>query len=356
MIDLQIVTEFMLQHFEQVTISQSGQHFLARCLLCGDSKKSQYKKRFNLNWNNGIPGYHCWNCGESGNFYKIYSIVKGITYEQAIAELNKYKKEEITKKLKKYRKSKISSKSEEFNFNQILNDCYSINSNPDSILGNRYVDELKKFYKNRKIPLDCDIFVAYKGDYKTRFIIPLYDENKNIIYFQARRVPGTKKEPKYKNPVKPKELIIPNKHKFDIERPIVITEGILDSYVLGTQGTSCLGKEVSEYFLSKIFKICKKRPILALDNDLEGYKSLFKFLRKNKFSKRINYFIHPINFRKYKDLNSIACGENLQNVYEVVISNSVDYTKAILKLKNFSKLLEDKYEINESRFRLYCGG
>ena len=77
--DLQFVTQFMLQNFEQTKISGNGTHFLARCLLCGDSKKNPYKKRFNLNWNDGVPGWHCFNCGRYGNFIEIYSIVKGIS-------------------------------------------------------------------------------------------------------------------------------------------------------------------------------------------------------------------------------------------------------------------------------------
>ena len=76
--DLQIVTQFMIQHFEQTKITGNGTHFLARCPLCGDSKKNPYKKRFNLNWNNGVPGYHCFNCSRHGNFYEIYSIMKGM--------------------------------------------------------------------------------------------------------------------------------------------------------------------------------------------------------------------------------------------------------------------------------------
>jgi DNA primase len=345
MIDLQTVTEFMLQYFEQVTISQNGQHFLARCLLCGDSRKNSHKKRFNLNWNNGVPGYHCFNCGESGNFYKIYSLVKGLSYDEAVAELNKW--ESVQNRLKQDRnKIKAEKKKEEFNFNHILDDCYSLTSSTDSIIGRRYIQELEKFYCNRNVPLNYDIFVAYKGEYKSRFIIPLYNENDNIIYFQGRRIPKTLKYPKYKNPAVPKELIIPNWHRFDLSMPVVIAEGLLDSYMLGTQGTSCLGKEISEDFLYELFKICKERPIVALDNDEEGHKALLRFLKKNKYARKVKYFIYPSDFEKYKDLNNIACGENIQNVYEIVLNNSVDY----IQLQYFLKLLEGKYEANENRF------
>ena len=99
--DLQFVTQFMLQHFEQTIVSRGGTHFLARCLLCGDSRKNKYKKRFNLDYNNGVPGYHCFNCGKKGNFIEIYSIVKGISYDDAKEKLYKktWKDKELKEKL-----------------------------------------------------------------------------------------------------------------------------------------------------------------------------------------------------------------------------------------------------------------
>jgi len=48
MLDLQIVSDFVYENFERVSSSKNGTHFLARCLLCGDSKKSKSKRRFNL--------------------------------------------------------------------------------------------------------------------------------------------------------------------------------------------------------------------------------------------------------------------------------------------------------------------
>ena len=89
MIDLETVTAFMLSNFEQVKITKNGTHFLARCPLCGDSKKNPFKKRFNLDYNNGVPGWHCFNCPneDHGNFYDIYSRIKGISYDDAVDRL-----------------------------------------------------------------------------------------------------------------------------------------------------------------------------------------------------------------------------------------------------------------------------
>src|SRR5210317_1286966 len=107
MLDLEFVTQFMLQNFEQTQVSNNGTHFVSRCLICGDSKKNPYKKRFNMDWNNGVPGWHCWNCGRHGNFIEIYSIVTGKSYDDAKKELfytwkgNNQVKKEFKRKSKK---------------------------------------------------------------------------------------------------------------------------------------------------------------------------------------------------------------------------------------------------------------
>ena len=102
MIDIEIVTRFMMENFQQVDIKDNGKHFLARCPLCGDSKKNQYKKRFNLSWNGGVPGWHCFNCDEHGNFYEIYGRLKGLNPEEVKKELHRWD----DKKVKRYVKNK----------------------------------------------------------------------------------------------------------------------------------------------------------------------------------------------------------------------------------------------------------
>jgi CHC2 zinc finger len=334
MIDLQTVTQFVLANFQQVTIKNNGQHFLCRCPLCGDSRKNIYKKRFNLNWNFGVPGYHCFNCGKQGNFIELFSFIKGISYDDAKKELFKYDKGNIKNRLES--KQVIEEKKEVIteNFNWILEQSYSLNSKGDGILFNKYMEVLRNFYIDRKIPKEYKIYICNYGKYKNRIIIPIFDENKNVIYFQARRIPGSNIEPKYDNPVSPKEQCILNKFRFDKECSIAVTEGLIDGFMIGNQGTSCLGKEVSENLILELFKHTNKDIIVALDNDEEAYKSLSKFMQKNKYAKKLKYFLYPTKFSSFKDINSIVTNYKEKiDVYEMIINNSVNYSTALIKLK-----------------------
>jgi hypothetical protein len=347
----------MLQNFEQTQVKENGTHFLARCLLCGDSKKNPYKKRFNLNWNNGVPGWHCWNCGRKGNFIEIYSIVKGLSYDDAKKEIYKYNKDTIKRQINEYKKRpkvKENKNIEKENFNWIKDKCYNINSEEDGILCKRYIQKLKSFYISRKIPKKYKIYICYDGKYKGRIIIPIFDENKNIIYFQARRIPKSGIIPKYDNPISPKELCILNRHKFNRDKNIIITEGLIDAFMIGNQGTSCLGKEISEELIVNLLKLTDKNIIISLDNDVEAYNALGRFMKKNKYSKKVKYFLYPQEFIGHDDINSICKAMTQQiDVYELITQNSVSYSTAYTKL-SISKLLGGNgNENNKNRNRLH---
>lgn len=336
----------MISHFDQVKPSKGGTHFEARCLLCGDSKKNPYKKRFHLDWNNGVPGWHCWNCGEHGNFIELYGIVKGISYEDAKKELFKWDEEKIKRWCKnksEFKKAKEKHEVEENNFNEIRCKCYSLQDEES-----RYTRALKKFYDDRKIPYDYKIYICYDGRYRNRIIIPVFNEKHDIIYFQARRIPGTSIEPKYDNPVSPKELVILNRHKFDRNKSIIVHEGLIDAFMINDhQGTSCLGKEISEELVKELLNLTDKYVIVALDNDSEAYKALERIMRKNKYANKLKYFLYPSEFEQYDDINSIVRNSKEINAYEMITQNSVSYSTAFTKL-SIQKLFKTGGNGNEN--------
>jgi len=346
MIDLQTVTQFMINNFDQVKQSNGGTHFLARCLLCGDSKINPYKKRFNLDWNNGNPGWHCWNCGEHGNFIELYSIVKGLSYDDAKRELYKWDKKNVIKNMGEYKDRPVTKEKkeiEEDNFNFIKDKCFTLQDEES-----RYTNALKRFYEERKISYEYKIYICYDGRYRNRIIIPVFNEKHDIIYFQARRIPDTPIEPKYDNPVAPKELVILNKHRFDRNKNIIVHEGLIDAFMVGNQGTSCLGKEISEELVKELLTLTDKNVIVALDNDSEAYKALARIMKKNKYSNLLKYFLYPSEFEQYDDINSIVRNSKKEiNAYEMITQNSVSYSTAFTKL-SIQKLFKSEGNRNEN--------
>jgi hypothetical protein len=327
----------MYENFERVSVSKNGTHFLARCLLCGDSKKSKSKRRFNLDFAGGNPIYHCFNCSRSGSFLQLYSYVKGLSVEESKKELYKFSPDRLTQQLSRKKVEKVIKQIAYEDHNWILEDCVS-DSVPMGILDRSYLEALKKFRIDRKIDSRYKLYIAHKGDYKNRIIIPIYDENNDIIYFQARRFPGSDVIPKYKNPHIEKGSILLNKPNFDKDKYIIVVEGLIDAFMIGDQGTSCLGAEMNNKFMKELIDLGKV--IVSFDNDKTGYNSLIKFMKgkeksgrkkalpPNKYAKKVKYFLYPDKYAGCKDINSVVVDFDVSDVYEMIVSHSYSYSTA----------------------------
>jgi len=228
MLRLEDVYDFVYENCENVSTSKHGIHFHTKCPICMDSAKSNHKKRFHIEYTDDNCKYHCFNCNRSGDFYKFYSILKGIDKSAA---WKKYHDFNDIKDIWKHHAPVVEQqiKTTSGNCNWILNDCLS--TKPVGYIQSQYFKLLNEFVDHRKI--NVEVFIAYKGRYKNRIIIPVYDGT-DIIYFQGRAVDGS--EPKYLNPSVEKQSIIFNKDNFKAG-PIFITEGILDAQSIGHNGT-----------------------------------------------------------------------------------------------------------------------
>jgi len=344
MLDLEVVNDFVYEFFSLVSISKNSEHWHARCVLCGDSKKNSRKKRFHLDYNKGSPIWQCFNCGRSGSFLELYSELKGLSISDSKNELFGFETIKDRLSVKKTTSDiKIENRINSQNFNYIREKSVSRNQKVDGILLSKYKETLNDFISNRKIPPIYDILICYDGDFKGRIIIPILDNDNNIIYFQARRLPGSNIQPKYINPNVEKSMIVLNENKFDENKDIIITEGLIDAFMIGNQGTACLGGFFSDNFIETIKNYTKKNIILAFDNpfiDDAGYKNLIKFMmgdggkkQPSKFSKIVKYFLPDTEHRDAKDINILSIKYNIEEMYNYILNNSYSYTSTYSKLR-----------------------
>jgi len=321
MLSLSVVRDFIYEYFPKVTTSKGGSHFHARCILCGDSKKNPYKKRFHLDWNNGEPGYHCFNCDRSGSFIQLYARVKCIAIEEAKKEIYSYDPTRIKRELTGIDR-KIKKENHIVNMDNIVEDCISIVDPVEGYIEKKYQSALVNFIEKRKLPYEIanQILVAIKGRYRGRAIIPVYKDG-HIIYFQGRALVDI--EPKYLNPIVEKENVVHNEENFDKNLYIIVTEGLIDAFMIGNQGTSCLGASLSEGFYKKIEKLSDRGIIIVLDNDKTGMEKLFILLKEN-FINKAKFFIMPYKYKEIKDLNQLVTDCGIENIYDFVMENSYD--------------------------------
>lgn len=332
MVDITIVADFMVENFENVYVDKKGTHWLARCPLCGDSKKNPRKRRFNLDYNNGKPIFHCFNCGESGGFVSLYSRICGLPEEEVVHKIRKkYDFKDIKKRLKK--KEKNGSVERRKIYDDVFYDSIGLEGICYGYIDNVYRKKLQNFYDERKVPKEIELRICNTGRYKGRILIPIM-ENGHVVYFQGRSI-ADNPDRKYLNPVADKNIIL-NKENFDFDKYIIIVEGLLDAYVIGNQATTCLGSYISEDFIKEVERYTNKGIILAFDNDEPGEKSRKKFIKENPFNKSVKYFLTPEKYSEADDINKIVRRFDVDSseLYDVIVENSYELHK--LKIKNWS--------------------
>ena len=333
-----LIEEFLYSNCNKV--KRNGNGYVLRCPVCGDSKKNPNKRRCHVDYYSKYDEwiYTCYNGGcpePSGNIQSLYSHVMGVPWKEANKALSetKYDAEKIKSKLEK--KTLFVDEEDEKNdtLDLDLNDCLTLKQKPMGRIQEKYYRLLEQFYIDRYIPLRRNIMVCHSGKYKNRFIIPVY-ENGNLIYFQGRSI-NNDIQPKYFNPDVIKENIILNKEAFDTEKYIIISEGLIDAFMVeDDQGTTCLGASVSDEFLEKIMTFSRKGIIIALDNpklDESGYNNYKKIIEKSKFSKKLRYFFMPIE--GVKDLNDFRLRDKSVNVYDFIVENSLSHFKSSIIMK-----------------------
>jgi hypothetical protein len=158
------------------------------------------------------------------------------------------------------------------------------------------------------------------------------------MYFQGRSL-FDNIEPKYLNPDVDKTGIILNSDKFDSDKFIIMTEGIIDSWMVENhQGTPCLGSYFSDTLIKKVLKMTNKGIILCFDNpfiDKAGYKELIKFGKKSIYKNKVKYFI-PSD-KNIKDLNDLKIYNPNMVIYDHIVENSYSYYNIFTKLRLLHK-------------------
>jgi hypothetical protein len=266
--------------------------------------------------------------------------VLGITIDDARKQLFSFGSDNIIQRLSPRKIEKIVREIEYADHSYILDDCVSIDDCPSGILERAYHEKLVTFVRDRHIPSNTSIFIAYKGEYKDRIILPIY-QNGQLVYFQGRSLdPGEPR--KYKNPTLSKGSIIYNRDVFNKDKPIVIVEGLIDAMQLGTQGTSALGASISDSFLKTVISCTNSDVILALDNDSTGQKEMKRVLEKSRFSGQLKFFLFTLHkySRPYKDLGEMSLHTTI-DLYDFVVSNAIPKFEALLHMGGTSKSNED---------------
>ena len=335
-----IPSEYILQKFYQYAgypqFKKVSNTYVAGCPICREGKSWGKKRRCIYIVEDNVVCCH--NCGWYSDAVKWICEVSGMNFGEVLNESKNFDilpLDTLSESNKQIKQKPLST---------LPADCINLfDSNQiEFYKDNKIVNDALDIVKSRKLDTAINkpdtLWVTLKDKvHKNRIVIPFYDENNNIIFYQTRLIykQDEKFYPKYLSKVNGEKSLY-NINKIDNSLDyIFIFEGPIDSFFV-KNGTAVAGiQENSANTFSTLqekqllpFKLFNK--IWVLDSQWSDNAS------RNKTNKLIEngetVFIWPEDIgRKFKDINDLCISRNKSYIEpEFFIENSHSDMKAKL--------------------------
>ena len=294
-----------------------------RCPICGDSQKNKNKTRGYLYQVKNNTNFKCHNCGASMSFNNFLKTLDGTLHKQYTME--KFKeghtgKNFVVEAPKLEFKKPVFKKSIDLpkaSTNQVAKEYLeNRNLNPDKFY---YADRFKWWSNTQKQTFDTI------GRDEPRIIIPLYDEDKNMIGFQGRALD--------KSPNKYITIMIQEEapkiyglETIDRKLPIYVVEGPFDSTFINNSVALC-GSDGDLGYLKG------SDTILVYDNEPRNREIVKRIERCIERNQRV--VIWPSNIVE-KDINDMVLAGH--NVMDMLKLNTYSGLQAKIKFNNWKKI------------------
>ena len=295
--------EKIIEHLNLEGLSKNDSGYNFRCPVCGDSKKSESKRRGWILTGRSYLVYYCFNCGFTTSLKNfVYKYHRDLFYK-FYTNLPKSKKIE--------EKKAIIIEKDERRFFELSDKFESVYKHKEHL----------EYCISRKIPKE--IISKLRVCNEKHFILdkmlifPFYYKNTKFVYgFQGRHI-DKKKFYIYlpKNNSK-----IYNLFNFNREKPVFILESIIDSFFV-ENSIAMLGSEIDKNFLKTIY------PILVFDNDETGKIKTKKYLELG-----YKCVIWPKNIKE-KDINEMIINEVNFDLNSYIFYGNIGLTKLKLNSK-----------------------
>jgi transcription elongation factor Elf1 len=294
-----------------------------RCPICGDSQKNKNKTRGYFYQVKNNTNFKCHNCGASLSFnnflkeidvslHKQYTLEKfkeGHTGKNFVVESPKFEFTKPTfKKSINLPKASSDSRAKEYLINRKID--------PDKFY---FADKFMEWTNSQKQTFD-----TITRD-ESRIVIPMYDENKNLIGFQGRAL--GKSFTKYITVMLDEEAPkVYGLDTIDKTSPVYITEGPFDSTFIRNSIAMC-GADVD------IGGWGIGNAVYVYDNEPRN-REIVQRIRKT-IDNGYSIIIWPSNVQQ-KDINDmILAGHDIMSMLE---SNTYSGLEAKIKFNNWKKI------------------
>jgi hypothetical protein len=329
-VDFELFYDWAKDYFGEANIKiKNTAHGAEICThsLWSEKKLGKTDNKFHL-WMNPSGGkskhpemgsYRCWLTDEMGSLVSLVSRLENLEWEEAEARISgKSSLRDLEQQVHelfghKDLPTQTTVKTQQKTVS-LPPYCYLIDTmSPAHFMKAR----AEQYLAQRKLP-SAGLYVCVSGDYKNRILIPYYNSNGDLIYYNARLISENKNALRYMKC--PTTIVDQKEVLYMTEWPkpnskIFIMEGEFDAIALklaGVVGCACGGKFMSE---TQIEMIREYEPVLAFDADeagLEAMVNIGKTLLERGF-KKVNYVRPP---KAFKDWNGLLVNKNLETVRE----------------------------------------
>ena len=326
--------EYTVQKFLQLSgyakQKQRGKIIEAGCPICREGNSWGKKRRlYFVVQNNHI---YCHNCGWSGNPLKFIQEVENKTYTEVLEEAKDY--DVLPKDIELF-----ESPQKKQSTDSLPHDCINLfDSNQMAYhKDNSIVNKCIQTVKNRKLDVAVNkpttMWISLTDfTHKNRLVLPFYDLDNNIIFYQSRTVIPTERLPKYLSKIGgEKSLFNVNKVDPDIDS-LFIFEGPIDACFV-KNGVAVAGiQESQSSYTSKQKEQLASFPlhdkVWVLDSQWQDRAAKIK--TKKLIEQGESVFIWPEQYgKRFKDFNDMAVGLGINEIpYKFILDNSYTGLKA----------------------------
>jgi|TARA_R100000479_G_C6396766_1_gene207403 hypothetical protein len=334
----QYVINVLYENIYKISYNKYNHTFNGCCPICKEGDSWGKKKRFYY-----IPKKelaYCHNCGYSKKPLTFISDVTNKPLQDIISEIKNFDVE-IDTFIKDNEQKEVKVKNDVSLPDDCINlfDPVQVDYYKDNAIVKLALDVIKSRRLNKGINKPDALYVTLQDKvHKNRLILPFYDKDRKIIFYQSRGL--TKKDlferPKYLSKVN-SERSLYGIHNIDVNLDnVFIFEGPIDSYFVSNGIATCGITENTD----KMFTALQKEQI----NFLSLYKLVYvldnQYIDKAALNKSLiladkgeSVFVWPEELKKFKDFNDICVlGKKDKIKPEFILKNTYSGLNAKLRL------------------------
>jgi hypothetical protein len=321
-------------------LEKKGQYWNFRCILCGDSKKDEKKKRGWILTKGDKITYHCFNCGESIPILKFLKEHYPAVHKDYIKILFKGKKNTHEDKLVQTEVEKDTSENQKSKLpipklSQLEPGHMAVEYFKDRMLPHKflryfyYVDNFFEFV-NDQLP---GKFENVPNE-DPRIVIPLYTPHRKIFGVQGRALSPNSRLRYITIKFDEAYPKIFGLERLKTNREILVFEGAFDSIFM-PNSIAFVGADLNYDYLLEM--AAQDQYIFCFDNEPRNEQMLERIEKALKAGFRVSLLPYKYK-RKGKDVNKmVENGMWAKDIYNLLVTYAVQGKMGLMKFKLWKK-------------------